>query len=446
MKFIPNTPIKDDMLHDLGLTSINDLFSDIPPKLRTPTLNLPNGQSQQNVETHLRSLANRNHPFCTLPSFLGGGIKPHYLPAIVKAIISRSEFYTAYTPYQPEASQGFLQAIFEYQSMIADLTGMDISNASLYDGATALGEAALMTSRITKKKTILIPHNLSWEKKSILTNYTHGAGLTIKELAYDQRTGTTNLDALTQHLTPDVAAVYTENPNVFGIFEDHIHTITDTVHSKGALAIVGIDPLTLGIIKSPGDYGADIVIAEGKALGNPMDLGGSTLGILACRQDYIRQLPGRIIGMTKDQDGNTAYCMTFSTREQHIRREKATSNICSNEGLCMLATAVHLAWLGSDGVTDLGKTNLEAGQQLKKAITSIKGYTTPFTGTTFNEFVIRTPHPTTITRDLLTHGVQGGYPLRHWFPELADCFLYGITELHTKDDINRLLTALKEVA
>jgi glycine dehydrogenase subunit 1 len=446
MKFIPNTPVKDAMLHEIGLTSIDDLFADIPPQLRTHGLTLPAGKSQQDVETHLRTLATHNKSFYDLPSFLGGGIKPHYLPAAVKAVISRSEFYTAYTPYQPEASQGFLQAIFEYQSMIADITGMDIANASLYDGATAVGEAALMAARITKKKTILIPANLSWEKKSILKNYTHGAGITTTEIAYDTHTGTLNLDALTKHLTNDIAAVYIENPNYFGIFEEHIHDITSHAHAKDALAIVSIDPLTLGIIQSPGQYGADIVIGEGKALGNPMDFGGSTLGILACRQDYIRQLPGRIIGMTKDHDGHTAYCMTFSTREQHIRREKATSNICTNEGLNMLATAVHLAWLGSTGLTELGTRNLQAGHDLKKAITTIKGYTAPFTGTTFNEFIIHHPNAKNINDSLLQKGIQGGLLLEPWFPDLKDTILFGVTELHTPDHIKRLLNALQEVA
>ncbi len=444
MKFIPNSPVKHAMTHDMGLTTTDDLFSDIPPQLRLKKLNLPAGQSQQAVEAHLRGLAAQNKSFCELPSFLGGGIKPHYLPAAVTAVTSRSEFYTAYTPYQPEASQGFLQAIFEYQSMIAELTGMDIANASLYDGATALGEAALMCSRQTKKTHFLIPANLSWEKKSVLKNYTTGAGITVHEAPYDPHTGTINRDALADLLTDTTAGVYLENPNFFGIFEDHAADIADLTHAKQALFVVGVDPISLGITRSPGDYGADIVIGEGKALGNPMDYGGSTLGIFACRHDYLRQLPGRIIGMTKDTDGHPAYCMTLQTREQHIRREKATSNICTNEGLCMLAAAVHLAWLGGQGLTDLGRRNINAGHSLKKAITAIPGYHAPFTGTPFNEFVIRCPNATKTHTTLLNHGVHGGLLLQPWFPELTDCMLFGVTELHTPEQINRLLTGLKE--
>ena len=445
MQFIPNSSIKQAMLNDLGVASINDLFSDIPPQLRTTALRLPAGMTQQAVEAHLRTLACKNKSFYELPSFLGGGIKPHYLPAAVKAVTGRSEFYTAYTPYQPEASQGFLQAIFEYQSMIAELTGMDIANASLYDGATALGEAALMCSRLTHKKTFLIPENISWEKKSVLKNYTHGAGITIRETSYDPQTGTCNIDALTRLITDQVAGIYVENPNFFGLFEDHVEDIAAAAHAHQTPFVVGVDPLSLGIVRSPGEYGADIVIGEGKALGNPMDFGGSTLGIFACRQEYLRQLPGRIIGMTKDQEGNPAFCMTMQTREQHIRREKATSNICTNEGLCMLAAAVHLAWLGGTGLTELGKQNFDAGHHLLKAITAIPGYTAPFSGTHFNEFVIHHPHASTLHTELLHHGIHGGLLLEPWFPALKDCILFGVTELHTPDQTKKLLTTLKEV-
>ena len=445
MKFIPNSPVKQAMLSDLGLTSIDDLFSDIPPHLRTTALHLPAGMTQQAVEAHLRTLAHKNKSFYELPSFLGGGIKPHYIPAAVKAVTARSEFYTAYTPYQPEASQGFLQAIFEYQSMIAELTGMDIANASFYDGATALGEAALMCSRLTHKKTFLIPENISWEKKSVLKNYTYGAGITIRETSYDPKTGTCNIDALAKQLTDQVAGIYVENPNFFGIFEDHVEDIATAAHAHQIPFVVGVDPLSLGIVRSPGEYGADIVIGEGKALGNPMDFGGSTLGIFSCRQEYLRQLPGRIIGMTKDQEGNPAFCMTMQTREQHIRREKATSNICTNEGLCMLAAAVHLAWLGGAGLTELGKQNFDAGHRLRKAITAIPGFTALFSGTHFNEFVIRHSHASTLHTTLLHRGIHGGILLEPWFPTLKDCILFGVTELHTPDLTNRLLTVLKEV-
>jgi glycine cleavage system P protein (glycine dehydrogenase) subunit 1 len=445
MQFIPNSPLKKSILQDLHLHDIDDLFSDIPKDIIIEKLKLPPGQNQQEVEERMRQIANHNKSFCEMPSFLGGGYQPHYIPAAVKSIISRSEFYTAYTPYQPETSQGFLQAIFEYQSMIAELTGMDVSNASLYDGATALGEAALMCMRITKKKTILIPQNTSWEKKSILKNYTKGAGLTVKEVAYDAETGTIDLEHLKKTITPDTAGFYLENPNFFGVFEEAIPEIQPLLQKNQSLFIVGVDPISLGICESPGQYGADIVIGEGKSLGNPLDFGGSTLGIFACKNDFVRQIPGRLIGMTKDHQGKRAFCMTMQTREQHIRREKATSNICTNEGLCMLATATYLSWLGGKGLQDLSELNFERGQHLRKQISAIPGFTRVFSGTHFNEFVIQCPDAAAVHSHLLKQGMQGGLLLEKWYPTLKNCMLFGVTEAHSEEHMKRLITSLKEV-
>jgi glycine dehydrogenase subunit 1 len=445
MQFIPNTPIKKSILHELHLSDIDELFSDIPKKIRITKLNLPKGKSQQEVENHLRNIASYNKSFCEMPSFLGGGIKPHYIPAAVKSVITRSEFYTAYTPYQPEASQGFLQAIFEYQSMIAELTGMDVSNASLYDGPTALGEAALMCTRITKKKTFIIPKNISWEKKSILTNYTKGAGLSIKEIDYDKITGKIDLEKLKKTMNADTAGCYLENPNFFGVFEDAVDEVHSFLEKHEALFVVGIDPLSLGICRSPGDYGADIVIGEGNNLGNPLDFGGSTLGIFACKNEFVRQIPGRIIGLTKDQQGKRAFCMTMQTREQHIRREKATSNICTNEGLCMLAAVTYLAWLGSKGLSTLSILNYEQGQRFREKITKIPTFKRVFSGSHFNEFVIRCPDATKVHKHLLSHGIHGGLLLEEFYPELSNCMLFGITELHQKESIEKLLRLIQEV-
>jgi len=445
MQFIPNSPLKKSMLHELQLHDINDLFSDIPKEIFLGNLQLPESQSQQEVEEHLRQLAKQNKSFCEMPSFLGGGSKPHYIPAAVKSIISRSEFYTAYTPYQPETSQGFLQAIFEYQSMIAELTGMDISNASLYDGATALGEAALMCTRVTKKKTFVIPANISWEKKSILINYTKGAGITVKEVTYDKKTGKIDLENLKETIDIETAGFYLENPNFFGIFEDNVEEIHSILQHNQSLLVVGIDPISLGICKSPGEYGADIVVGEGKSLGNPLDFGGSTLGIFACKNEFVRQLPGRIIGMTKDHQGKRAFCMTMQTREQHIRREKATSNICTNEGLCMLAAATYLSWLGGTGIQKLCEINYERGQHLCKQISAIPGFSRVFSGAHFNEFVIRCPDAEKVHSYLLRQGMQGGLLLEKWYPKLTDCMLFGVTEAHSDESIQRLVSLLKEV-
>ena len=433
------------MLHELQLHNISDLFSDIPNKIKIENLRLPPGRHQQDVEDQMRTLARQNKSFCEMPSFIGGGYKPHYIPAAVKSIISRSEFYTAYTPYQPETSQGFLQAIFEYQSMIAALTGMDISNASLYDGATALGEAALMCVRITKKKTFIIPENISWEKKSILTNYTLGAGIKIKEIAYDKKTGKIDLEDLKKTIDRETAGFYLENPNFFGVFEDEVEDIHSLLQKNQSLFVVGVDPISLGICKSPGEYGADIVIGEGKSLGNPLDFGGSTLGIFACKNDFIRQIPGRIIGMTKDHQGKRAFCMTMQTREQHIRREKATSNICTNEGLCMLATATYLSWLGGKGLQELSETNHKRGQHLRKQISAIPGFSQVFSGAHFNEFVIRCPDTEKVHMHLLRQGMQGGLLLEKWYPKLTNCMLFGVTEAHSEESMTRLVSLLKEV-
>ena len=447
MKFIPNTSLKDIMLKEIGLNDIEDLFSDIPQKIRIKDLNLPDGLSQQETEQKLRDIACKNKSFYDITSFTGGGIKPHYIPSIVKSILSRAEFFTSYTPYQSEASQGFLQAMFEYQSMIAELTGMDIANASLYDGATALGEAALMCTRINRKKTFVIPENISLDKKSVLKNYTKRPGIKIREVPYDSKTGKIDLDQLKKNVDEDTAGVYIENPNFFGVVEDDVDKISKIVKDVESLFVVGIDPISLGITKSPGDYGADIVIGEGRALGNPMNFGGSSLGIFTCKKEFLRQMPGRIIGLTKDNAGNRAFCMTLQTREQHIRRGKATSNICTNEGLCALAAVTYLSWLGSDGLEKLSKINFNNGQNLAKKIDSIDGFEKMFNGIHFNEIVIRCDNdPNKLNKRLLKKNIQGGIVIDSWFPELNNCVLFGITETHSDADIERLVSALKEIS
>jgi len=447
MKFIPNSNMKDVMLKEIGLSDIDELFSDIPKKIKADHLNLPEGLSQQDTEQKLRDIANKNKSYHDMPSFLGGGTKPHYIPSAVKSITSRAEFYTAYTPYQSEASQGFLQAMFEYQSMIAELTGMDIANCSLYDGVTALGEAALMCTRINKKKTFIIPNNICKEKKSVLKNYTKGPEITIKEAPYDSKTGKIDINELKKKIDEDTAGICIENPNFFGVFEDDVDKISKIVKDAGSLLVVGVDPLSLGIVKSPGEYGADIVLGEGRALGNPMDFGGSTLGIFACKKEFLRQIPGRIIGITNDAEGSRAFCMALQTREQHIRRGRATSNICTNEGLCALSATVYLSCLGADGLEELGKINFEKGKQLADRITSIAGFEKMFTGSNFNEVVIRCSQDVNkINKKLLKKGVQGGLILDRWYPELKNCLLFGVSEVHRDEDIEKFVSLLKEAS
>jgi len=446
MKFIPNSTLKEQMLREIGNKSINELFKDIPKEIQINQLKLDNGISQLETEQHLRSLANKNKSCFELLSFAGGGIKQHYIPAVVKTIISRGEFFTAYTPYQSEASQGFLKAMFEYQSMIASITNMDVANCSLYDGATALGEAALMATRITKRKKFLIPANISWEKKSILYNYVKGAEIEIIEVPFNQESGCIDINHLTKSISDQISAVYIENPNFFGIFEQDIAIIEELVHKNQILFILGFDPLSLGVIKSPGDVNADIAIGEGRSLGNPMAFGGEGLGLFTCKKKYIRQMPGRIIGLTKDKHGTEAFCMILQTREQHIRRAKATSNICTNEGLCALAATAFLAWYGSTGFQQLSKKNFQQGQLLKDKIIELDDFSLMFNGIHFNEFVVQSnKKPEIINNMLLKYNIQGGVPLENWYPSLKNSYLFGISEVHTKQDIERFIATLKEV-
>ncbi len=435
------------MLKEMGINDIEELFLDIPKKIAVKKLDIDTGLSQQDTEQKLRSIANKNKSFYDMTSFLGGGVKPHYIPSVVKSILTRAEFYTAYTPYQPEASQGFLQAMFEYQSMIAELTGMDISNCSLYDGFTAISEAVLMCTRINRKKSFLIPQNISWEKKSILKNYAKGPGIEIKEIPYDTKTGKINLEELKKHVDENTSGVYIENPNFFGVFEDKIDEINSIVKEAGSLFVVGIDPISLGITKSPGDYGADIVIGEGKAFGNHMDFGGSSLGIFTCNKENLRQMPGRIIGITHDTDGKRAFCMALQTREQHIRRGRATSNICTNEGLCALAAVSYLSWLGGNGLKELGITNFEKGQRLADRMESIDGFEKMFDSVHFNEFVIKCDkNANIINKKLLNKGIQGGLILDQGYSEFKNCILFGISEIHSDNDIEKLISSIKGVS
>ena len=447
MKFIPNSKIKEIMLKEIGVNDINSLFSDIPKKILINDIELPNELSQQNTEKKLRTIACKNKSLNEITSYLGGGIKPHYIPSFVKAIKSRAEFYTSYTPYQSEASQGFLQAMFEYQSIISELTGLDIANCSLYDGVTALGEAALMCTRINRKKTFVIPENISHDKKSVLHNYVKGADIEIKEVPFNIKTGKIDIKQLEKSVDQKTSGVYIENPNFFGIFEDEVDRIAKIVKDAGSLFVVGIDPISIGITKSPGEYGADIVIGEGRALGNPISFGGSSLGIFACKKEFLRQMPGRIIGLTKDSDGSRAFCMSLQTREQHIRRGRATSNICTNEGLCALATVSYLSWLGSDGLERLSKINFENGQKLAKKICSIDAFKKVFTGVHFNEFVVKYDGNLKIlNKKLLENNIQGGLQIENQFPKLDNCILLGTTEVHTNTDIDRLVNLLKEIS
>ena len=455
--YIPNSvsKIKEEMMREIGVTEIDQLFQDIPDKCRLKkSLNLPqHGLSECEVRKHVETLLSSTKTCNSMPVFLGAGCWPHYIPAVVEEIARRSEFLTSYTPYQPEISQGMLQTLFEYQSMICELTSMMVSNCSMYDWATALGEAARMAARVKGRNEILVPEIIHPERASTLKVYTDPAGIKIKKIGYERETGQLNLNDLKDKISEKTAAVYIENPSYLGFFETEAKEIAKQAHAKNALFIAGIDPTSLGVIRPPGEYGADIVIGEAQPLGSPMNFGGPLLGLMACRDDMtlIRQMPGRIIGLTTTQDNSRqAFCMTMQTREQHIRRERATSNICTNEALCAVTSAVYMALLGPEGFRELGETIICKANYAMTLLSKIAKIKTPvFKAPHFKEFTVNFDEAhlsvSDVNKSLLERGIQGGKDLSNEYPELGQTGLFCITEIHSQNEIQRLTTALKQI-
>lgn len=432
------------MLQALGLGSADELFADIPQKVRTQGLDLPRGLSESDVVRRATEILKKNRSAEDMPTFLGAGVYDHFVPASVRAIAQRSEFYTAYTPYQSELSQGLLQALWEYQSYVAELTGMDAANTSMYDGSTALGEAGLMAARLTGKREIVIPRAIHWERKAVLRSYGVGAGLAVREVDYEAETGQLDLAKLRAAVSDATAAVYLENPNFFGVFEEAVDEVRKIAPR---ILIVGANPLALAVTRPPGDYGADIVIGEGQPMGNAVNFGGPLLGLFACRREHLRKMPGRVIGLTRDARGHRAFCMTLQTREQHIRREKAMSNICTNETLMAVASAAHLAVLGSNGLRRTAVENIRRAKALAARIDKIPGYRAPiFRSRHFNEFVIRGKAPyRRVHEALLKAGLHGGLEVSRHFRELGNAALFTTTEVHTERDYARLEDMLRAV-
>jgi len=433
---------EDEMLRTMGLHSVEDLFADIPPTVRIPKLDIPDGLPEDQVVARVTSTLASNRTVVDMPTFLGGGLYDHFVPASVRAITSRSEFYTSYTPYQPEVSQGLLQALWEYQSLICELTGMDAANTSMYDGSTAIGEAARMAHRIHGGRIFLVPRALRHNRRSVLANYVLGTGVEVREVEYDRQTGMLDMQKLNAALSPEVCGVYVENPNFFGRFEEGLAEIRDATK---AVLVVGVNPIAQAVIRPPGDFGADIVVGEGQPLGTQMNFGGPLLGIFACRREHIRKMPGRVIGMTKDVNGHRAFCMTLQTREQHIRREKAMSNICTNESLLAVAAVTYMAVLGANGLRRVAADNIRRARDLAAGIDRIPGFTAPlFHGAHFNEFVVRCEIGyADVHRTLLKQGIHGGLPLTRQLPELKDAALFATTGRHTPAAVDRLLRALE---
>jgi glycine dehydrogenase subunit 1 len=453
--YIPNSndAIAHEMLSEIGAASMEELFKDIPSAIQSKAgLTIPPKMSEMEVRRHVENLLSKNRSTRDFLSFLGAGVWPHHIPAAVDAIVNRSEFLTSYTPYQPEISQGMLQSMFEYQSLICELTAMEYANSSMYDWSTALGEAARMTVRLTGRNEFIVPHYIHPERLSTLRVFTEPADIKIVEVAQDRKTGKIDLTDLKKKLVPKTAGVYLEYPSFLGFVEEAVDDIGQMVHGNGSLFVVGVEPISLGALKPPGEFGVDIVVGEGQPLGSHMNYGGPLLGIFACRGDtLLRQMPGRIIGKTTTQDGKQdAYCMALQTREQHIRREKATSNICTNEALLALAASTYLSLMGPKGIEDICSTILDRCQYATTKLQEIQGITAPsFDAFHFMEFTVNFDKTrmkvSEINEGLLKEGIQGGLDVGRYFPELGETALYCLTEIHSHADIDTLADKLHQI-
>ncbi|MDO8446961.1 MAG: aminomethyl-transferring glycine dehydrogenase subunit GcvPA [Deltaproteobacteria bacterium] len=445
MPYVPHTDAEiKAMLRAIGVNSVEELFNVIPEELRLKkALNLPPGLSEQELVAEMKKLGARNATVDDHISFIGAGAYNHYIPSVVNHILLRSEFYTSYTPYQPEISQGTLQAIFEYQTLICQLTGMDVANASMYEGASATAEAILMARRINNRKKVVVSSALHPEYRDVVRTYLKTQPVVIEEIMHCNETGKTLPEAVERHIDEETSCLVIQQPNFFGCLED-LKSLGELARKNGALLVVVVsEPISLGMLKPPGEFGADIVAGEGQSLGNSLSFGGPYLGFFAIREKYLRQMPGRLVGETTDREGNRGFILTLSTREQHIRREKATSNICTNEGLCALAATVYLTSLGKGGIMELARLNLSKAEYLKRALQGKKGVRPAFSAPTFNEFAIEVDrNPGELLKTLSVKGIWGGISLKRFYPHLDKHILLCVTEMNTKKEMDRLLDVL----
>ncbi|MFZ3156543.1 MAG: aminomethyl-transferring glycine dehydrogenase subunit GcvPA [Smithella sp.] len=441
MDYCPHTP--DDikqMQVAIGVASIEELFADIPEKFRIKQIpDIPDALSELETMSVMNDLASKNK----LPQFTltGAGAYHHFIPAVVGHIIGRTEFYTAYTPYQAEISQGILQAIYEYQTMIAHLTGTEIANASMYDGASAMAEAAVLCAKMSNRTKIIVARSAHPEYRQVVKTYSWANGYKVVEIPYVP-SGQIDLDVLQKNLDDQVAAVLVQSPNFFGVIED-IAPVADYAHKKGALLVAGFtDGTSLGVLRPAGEVGADFVVGEGQSFGNPLNYGGPYLGVFAAKEKFMRRIPGRLVGATVDKNGKRGFVLTLQTREQHIRREKATSNICSNEALCALAAGVYLAALGKN-LKKLAELNIYKTQYLKNKLLELSGWEEVFPTPVYNEFVLRCPDAKKVNKKLKKEGIIGGYELQKDYPELKDTLLFCATEMISKEDMDKVVSILK---
>ncbi|MBU1004285.1 MAG: aminomethyl-transferring glycine dehydrogenase subunit GcvPA [Nanoarchaeota archaeon] len=440
MDFIPNTDEdRKLMLKEINVNKISDLFKDIPSSvLLKDRLKIPAGLSEIEVKKLLSEISFKNN--VNMPCFLGAGAYQHFIPSVVNHIISRSEFYTAYTPYQPEISQGILQAIYEYQTMICSLTGMDAANASVYDGASALAESCIMAANITKRSQILVSRAIHPDYRQVVKTYCSAHGFELVDIGFEN--GVVSVSELKEKISDKTAAFLVQSPNFFGCIED-LKKIEKVAHSSGALLnVCVVEATSLGLLKSPGELGADIFVGEGQSFGNPVSFGGPYLGIIAVKKEYVRSMPGRIVGATVDKDGERGYILTLQAREQHIRREKASSNICSNEALCALAATVHLAVLGKTGLKQVSELCLQKSHYLRDKLKE-NGCDILFDSPFYNEFVIKVKDSKLVSEKLLDEGIIGGLELVKYYPELENCLLFCVTELNTIEEMDKLVDLIK---
>lgn len=440
--YIANTQDEiSQMLSVIGVKTIDDLFADIKPAQRPKSFDIPSGKSEMQVVEHIRRLAAKNRDDLVL--FLGGGYYDHYVPSAVSALISRAEFYTAYTPYQPECSQGTLQALYEYQSAICALTGMDVSNASIYDGGTALYEALMMAVRITGRKRVIMDGGVSPIYRTILRTYTKSLDIEFIETPVSH--GQADRSAIAKHLDTNTAAIILQNPNFFGTIDDHTDIIAQA-HAKGILAIASVYPIATALLKTPGEMGADIVTGEGQSLGLSLNFGGPYLGFMTTRKEFIRKMPGRIVAQTVDSSGRRCFVNTLQAREQHIRREKATSNICTNVSLCAVQASMFMALLGKEGLRQLAQLNLDKAEFCRQLLEKIPGVQVKRSNPTFNEFTVcLNKDANFVIEAMIAKGFAAGFPLGRYYPGMEKYMIVAVTEKRTREEIERYAEALKEV-
>lgn len=445
LPYIPHTrEDQREMLKEIGVKSMEELISSVPQKVRlTHYLDIPPQISEMELSHLMKKLSRENAGTDEYTCFLGGGAYDHFVPGVVDHLASRSEFYTSYTPYQAEASQGILQVFYEYQSLICNLFQMEVSNASLYDGATALAEATVMAHAITRKKKVLVARTVHPEFRQVILTYTKAMGMNLIEIDY--KDGITDLQKLEDKIDDGTSCVVIQSPNFLGYMED-LKEIEKITHRFGSLYVVCVDPISLGLITPPGEFNADIAVAEGQALGNPIYFGGGCLGVFTTKREFLRKMPGRLIGETSDKEGRRGFVLILQTREQHIRRERATSNICTNQALNALRAAIYLSCLSEEGLREVAGLCLENSHYLIERVKKIPGFSSPFNSSFFKEFVVKCPHPPKmINKILLENKIIGGLDLGRFYPELRHHLLFCTTERRTKKEIDELIFILEKV-